>query len=95
LVTFTGSIPVGKHLAELAARSMKPSIMELGGHAPVIVCDDVDPTATAAVSVVASIAETPFRGVKESRYGREGGVEGLEHYTVVKNVSHLTTYGQT
>jgi succinate-semialdehyde dehydrogenase / glutarate-semialdehyde dehydrogenase len=258
LVTFTGSIPVGKHLAELAARSMKPSIMELGGHAPVIVCDDVDPTATAAVSVVgksrnagqvcvaptrffvderiyerytnafaelaanirvghgldpenqmgplanarridtmqdlvgdakargarvvaggarleskgyyfpltvladvpddaramheepfgplallspvrdldeaidkanslpyglagyafttsaarverlaegievgnlsinhfvASIAETPFGGVKESGYGREGGVEGLEYYTVVKNVSHLTTYG--
>src|SRR5262245_48269138 len=38
---------------------------------------------------VASIAETPFGGVKESGYGREGGTEGLEHYTVVKNVSHL------
>jgi succinate-semialdehyde dehydrogenase/glutarate-semialdehyde dehydrogenase len=42
---------------------------------------------------VASIAETPFGGVKESGYGREGGVEGLECYSVVKNVSHLTTYG--
>ena len=30
---------------------MKPAIMELGGHAPVIVCDDVDPVATAATSV--------------------------------------------
>jgi len=38
---------------------------------------------------VASIAETPFGGVKESGYGREGGIEGLECYTVVKNVSHL------
>jgi succinate-semialdehyde dehydrogenase / glutarate-semialdehyde dehydrogenase len=38
---------------------------------------------------VASIAETPFGGVKESGYGREGGTEGLECYTVVKNVSHL------
>ena len=38
---------------------------------------------------VASIAETPFGGVKESGYGREGGTEGLQHYTVVKNVSHL------
>jgi succinate-semialdehyde dehydrogenase/glutarate-semialdehyde dehydrogenase len=38
---------------------------------------------------VASIAETPFGGVKESGYGREGGTEGLAHYTVVKNVSHL------
>jgi succinate-semialdehyde dehydrogenase / glutarate-semialdehyde dehydrogenase len=52
LVTFTGSIPVGKHLAEMAGRYMKPAIMELGGHAPVIVCDDVDPVATAAMSVV-------------------------------------------
>ena len=47
LITFTDSIPVGKHLAEMAGRHMKPAIMELGGHAPVIVCDDVDPAATA------------------------------------------------
>jgi succinate-semialdehyde dehydrogenase / glutarate-semialdehyde dehydrogenase len=50
LVTFTGSIPVGKHLAAMAGQHMKPAIMELGGHAPVIVCDDVDPAATAATS---------------------------------------------
>ena len=37
---------------------------------------------------VASIAETPFGGVKDSGYGREGGTEGLSCYTVVKNVSH-------
>ncbi len=29
---------------------MKPVLMELGGHAPVIVCDDVDPVATAVIS---------------------------------------------
>ncbi|MBR0816540.1 NAD-dependent succinate-semialdehyde dehydrogenase [Bradyrhizobium liaoningense] len=52
LVTFTGSIPVGKHLAEMAGRHMKPAIMELGGHAPVIVCDDVDPVATGAASAI-------------------------------------------
>jgi succinate-semialdehyde dehydrogenase/glutarate-semialdehyde dehydrogenase len=39
---------------------------------------------------VASSAETPFGGVKDSGFGREGGVEGLQCYTVVKNVSHLT-----
>ena len=41
--------------------------------------------------LVASSAETPFGGVKDSGIGREGGVEGLLCYTVVKNVSHLTT----
>jgi succinate-semialdehyde dehydrogenase / glutarate-semialdehyde dehydrogenase len=42
LVAFTGSTSVGIHLTELAAKSMTPVLMELGGHAPVIVCDDVD-----------------------------------------------------
>ncbi len=52
LVTFTGSIPVGKHLSAMAGEHMKPVIMELGGHAPVIVCDDADPEASAATSVL-------------------------------------------
>lgn len=39
-VTFTGSTPVGKHLAGLAGRHMKRVTMELGGHAPVIVSED-------------------------------------------------------
>jgi succinate-semialdehyde dehydrogenase / glutarate-semialdehyde dehydrogenase len=46
-VAFTGSIPVGKHLAAMTAALMKPNIMELGGHAPVIVCADADPVAAA------------------------------------------------
>ncbi|HYP83530.1 NAD-dependent succinate-semialdehyde dehydrogenase [Variovorax sp.] len=41
-VTFTGSTPVGKQLAALAGQHMKRATMELGGHAPVIVCADAD-----------------------------------------------------
>ncbi|MBF5003450.1 NAD-dependent succinate-semialdehyde dehydrogenase [Diaphorobacter caeni] len=41
-VTFTGSTPVGKQLAGIAGQHMKRVTMELGGHAPVIVCDDAD-----------------------------------------------------
>jgi succinate-semialdehyde dehydrogenase/glutarate-semialdehyde dehydrogenase len=41
-VTFTGSTPVGKHLAALAGQHMKRVTMELGGHAPAIVFDDAD-----------------------------------------------------
>ena len=43
LVAFTGSTYVGKKLTLLAFEHMTPVLMELGGHAPVIVCDDVNP----------------------------------------------------
>jgi succinate-semialdehyde dehydrogenase/glutarate-semialdehyde dehydrogenase len=42
-ISFTGSTPVGKHLAMLAAKGMKRATMELGGHAPVVVFGDTDP----------------------------------------------------
>lgn len=41
-VSFTGSTAVGKQLAALAAQHMKPSTMELGGHAPTMIFDDAD-----------------------------------------------------
>jgi succinate-semialdehyde dehydrogenase/glutarate-semialdehyde dehydrogenase len=46
-ISFTGSIPVGKHLAALAAKSMKRATMELGGHSPVVVFADADPEKSA------------------------------------------------
>lgn len=42
LVSFTGSVPVGKHLGEIAARHVKRCTLELGGHSPFIVCEDAD-----------------------------------------------------
>jgi succinate-semialdehyde dehydrogenase/glutarate-semialdehyde dehydrogenase len=50
-VSFTGPTPVGKHLAALAAEQVTPVTVELGGHAPVIVCDDADIDAAVALSV--------------------------------------------
>jgi succinate-semialdehyde dehydrogenase/glutarate-semialdehyde dehydrogenase len=41
-ISFTGSTPIGKHLAALAGQHMKRATMELGGHAPAIVFDDAD-----------------------------------------------------
>jgi succinate-semialdehyde dehydrogenase / glutarate-semialdehyde dehydrogenase len=46
-ISFTGSIPVGKHLATLAAKKMKRATMELGGHSPVVVFADADPEKSA------------------------------------------------
>jgi succinate-semialdehyde dehydrogenase / glutarate-semialdehyde dehydrogenase len=47
-ITFTGSTSVGRSLAATAAHNMKRAVMELGGHAPVVVCADADPQRVAA-----------------------------------------------
>jgi len=52
LVAFTGSTAVGRHLTTLAAQHMTPVLMELGGHAPVIVCEDTDVQAAAISGAV-------------------------------------------
>jgi succinate-semialdehyde dehydrogenase/glutarate-semialdehyde dehydrogenase len=41
-VTFTGSTRVGKELAKLAGADLKRCTFELGGHAPLIFCEDGD-----------------------------------------------------
>jgi succinate-semialdehyde dehydrogenase/glutarate-semialdehyde dehydrogenase len=41
-ITFTGSTPVGKHLAQRSAATLKKLSLELGGNAPFIVFDDAD-----------------------------------------------------
>src|SRR5690606_7236844 len=41
-ISFTGSTQVGKQLMRAAGATMKRTTMELGGHAPVLVFDDLD-----------------------------------------------------
>ena len=76
-ISFTGSIPVGKHLATLAAKTMKRATMELGGHSPVVVFGDADPEKSADTIAAfkyrnagqVCISPTRFE-VQESVYGR-------------------------
>jgi betaine-aldehyde dehydrogenase len=42
MVSLTGSVATGKHIAEAASRSLKRVHLELGGKAPVVVLDDAD-----------------------------------------------------
>ncbi|MCW0236433.1 MAG: NAD-dependent succinate-semialdehyde dehydrogenase [Ferrovibrio sp.] len=76
-ITFTGSTPVGKHLAMLAGQHMKRITMELGGHAPAIVFDDADvDTAVKVLSAnkfrnAGQVCVSPTRFlVHESVYGK-------------------------
>lgn len=55
-VSLTGSVRVGQHLMRLASEHLAAISLELGGHGPVIVCDDVDVARTAQLC-----ARTKFR----------------------------------
>ena len=67
-VHFTGSIPVGKQLTALAAAGMKRTTMELGGHAPVLVFDDVDVDAVLDMSATAKFRNAGQVCVSPTRF---------------------------
>jgi acyl-CoA reductase-like NAD-dependent aldehyde dehydrogenase len=49
-VNFTGSTAVGRIIAQLAARHLKPVLLELGGKAPLVILDDADLDAAVAAA---------------------------------------------
>ncbi|RVD61291.1 aldehyde dehydrogenase [Mesorhizobium sp. M2D.F.Ca.ET.185.01.1.1] len=50
-VNFTGSTKVGRIIAELSGRHLKPALLELGGKAPLVVLDDADVDAAVNAAV--------------------------------------------
>ncbi len=61
VVSFTGSTQVGKELSRAASAQLQRCVLELGGHAPVIVLDDADPDGAAQ-----AIAAYKFKGAGQS-----------------------------
>ncbi|HZF15086.1 MAG TPA: aldehyde dehydrogenase [Steroidobacteraceae bacterium] len=55
-VNFTGSTRVGKILAAIAAKYLKPILLELGGKAPLVVLDDADVDAAVDATVFGAFA---------------------------------------
>ena len=72
--SFTGSIPVGKQLLRLAADGIKRSTMELGGHGPVVVFDDVDVQDTVDKCVVAKFRNAGQVCVSPTRFFVQEGI---------------------
>ncbi len=67
-LSFTGSTRVGKQLMKLAADGMKRTTMELGGHAPVLVFDDVDVDQVLDLSVVSKFRNAGQVCISPTRY---------------------------
>jgi len=73
-VSFTGSVPVGKHLMKLAAEGMKRTTMELGGHAPVLVFDDCDMEKTLDLVVTGKFRNAGQVCVSPTRFYVQSGI---------------------
>ncbi|NOY22144.1 MAG: aldehyde dehydrogenase family protein [Acidobacteria bacterium] len=55
---FTGSVPVGKRLMAMAAETLTPVNLELGGNDAMLVCEDADPVRAAAGAVWAGFSNS-------------------------------------
>lgn len=73
-ISFTGSTPVGKHLASLAGKHMKRATMELGGHAPAIIFDDADLEKAIEVTAAAKFRNAGQVCVAPTRFLVQDGI---------------------
>jgi len=73
-ISFTGSVPVGKHLLKLAADGVKRTTMELGGHAPVLVFDDCDLERTLDIIVPQKFRNAGQVCVSPTRFYVQSGI---------------------
>ncbi len=73
-LSFTGSIPVGKHLMKLAADGVKRVTMELGGHAPVLIFDDCNLEKTLDIVVTQKFRNSGQVCISPTRFYVQEGI---------------------
>ncbi|WP_050461897.1 NAD-dependent succinate-semialdehyde dehydrogenase [Herbaspirillum autotrophicum] len=88
-VSFTGSVRVGKHIAALAGIYMKRCTMELGGHAPAIVCDDADIDTTVRLLAFSKYRNCGQVCVSPTRFLIQSGVYEIFRQKFVAEASRL------
>ena len=66
--SFTGSVPIGKSLIAKSADTVKKMTMELGGNAPVIIFEDIDPEKIAQGAVAAKFRNNGQVCASPTRY---------------------------
>jgi acyl-CoA reductase-like NAD-dependent aldehyde dehydrogenase len=88
-INFTGSTRVGRILALLAARYLKPILLELGGKAPLIVLADADIDAAVDATVFGAYANAGQICMSTERVIIERGVADEFAAKLVKRVAAL------
>lgn len=90
MITFTGATSIGKSLAEKASKHLKKLTLELGGHAPVIICEDVDVEKVAEAAVTAKfrnagqVCTSPTRFLIHESIFNEFSQRFVEHAKKIK-----------
>jgi acyl-CoA reductase-like NAD-dependent aldehyde dehydrogenase len=67
LVSFTGSVPVGRFIQATAGQRLAKVCLELGGKNPMLVCDDADLQAAAEAAVLSAFSNAGQRCASGSR----------------------------
>jgi acyl-CoA reductase-like NAD-dependent aldehyde dehydrogenase len=88
-VNFTGSTRVGRILAQLAAKYLKPIVLELGGKAPLIVLADADIDAAVDATVFGAYANAGQICMSTERVIVERAVADAFAAKLVKRVAAL------
>ena len=73
-ISFTGSTAVGRLIGRQAGEHLKRATLELGGHAPVILCDDADIEQAAKASVIAKFRNAGQVCTSPTRFLVQDGV---------------------
>jgi succinate-semialdehyde dehydrogenase/glutarate-semialdehyde dehydrogenase len=88
-ISFTGSTPVGKHLARRSADTLKKLSLELGGNAPFIVFDDADLDAAVDGLMVAKFRNGGQTCVSPNRVFVQAGVHDAFVDKLAKRIAAL------
>lgn len=87
--TLTGSVGAGKAVARQAAAQVKPTVLELGGSDPFIVCEDADLQRAASIGCTARMQNTGQSCIAAKRFIVEEGVRDAFRERFVDEVEAL------
>ena len=88
-VSFTGSVVVGRKIAEACAPTFKRSVLELGGKSPLIICADADLDAAAERAVWGAFA---YQGQGCSAVSRVSIEESVHDQVLERMVEIVKSY---
>lgn len=90
-LSFTGSTEIGKLIAEKCASTVKRLVMELGGHAPLIIFDDADIDRAVKIAIAAKFATSGQDCLAANRIFVQSGIYDRFAQAFAAQIAELKT----